>query len=248
MTRNLKDYQSEYQKQPYESYQSGFRRKVAIDILQSYPHSSLLEVGCGLSPIFLAIESFSQLTIIEPSTDFFEKALSAKTTFLEKNIELINSTLEASLPEIAGRPFDFILVASLLHEIEDCNKFLQTLHTISSLETVIHISVPNALSMHRLLALEMGIIDKLHDLSESNIRFQQARVFDINSLKAVVERNGFNVVGSGSYALKPFTHQQMQEMLDRKILTPQMLDGLYNMSRYFPNHGSEIYVNVKKNV
>jgi hypothetical protein len=92
----------------------------------------------------------------------------------------------------------------------------------------------------------MGLIKTEFQKSDSNIQFQQHTVFNLDLLKETVEKNGFKVIESGSYSFKPFTHQQMQNMINVNLITEQMLDGFYKMERYLPELGSEIFVNIKK--
>jgi ubiquinone/menaquinone biosynthesis C-methylase UbiE len=246
MNRDLLDYQEQYANQPYEKYQVAFRKRKLIELLQKYDHKELLEVGCGLESIFLDFNSYKNITVIEPAEMFYDKAIADKERALNKNITVIKALLEDTLPQLKGKKFDFILVSSLLHEIPDQPKFFKTLYEIASEGTVIHLNVPNAKSFHRLLAVEMGLIKSEFQKSDSNIQFQQHTVFDIDLLKETAENNGFEVIESGSYSFKPFTHQQMQNMINNNSITEQMLDGFYKMERYLPNVGSEIFVNIKK--
>ena len=58
--------------------------------------------------------------------------------------------------------------------------------------------------------------------------------------------NKFEILDTGSYFIKPFTHYQMQKIIDINLLPKKFLEGLYGMISYIPDLGSEIYVNVKK--
>jgi ubiquinone/menaquinone biosynthesis C-methylase UbiE len=246
MRRDLLDYQEQYANQPYEKYQVAFRKRKQIEIMRKYNHNNLLEVGCGLESIFLDFNSYEKITVIEPAEMFYEKVLLDREKAENKNIEVVKGLLEDSVASLKGEDFDFILVSSLLHEIPDQPAFLSTLAQIASKNSVIHFNVPNAKSFHRLLAVEMGLIKSEFQKSDSNIQFQQHTVFDLELLKKTVESNGFVVIESGSYSFKPFTHQQMQNMLNAGLMTEAMLDGLYKMERYVPEIGSEIFVNIKK--
>lgn len=246
MNRDLLDYQEQYANQPYEKYQVAFRKRKLIEILKRNNHDNLLEVGCGLESIFLDFDSYKNLTVIEPAQMFFEKALEDKKTAKNTNVEVFKSLLEDSLDQLKNKKFDFILVSSLLHEIPDQPKFLKTLFEIASENTVIHFNVPNASSFHRMLAVEMGLIKNEFQKSDSNIQFQQHTVFNLNLLKETVENSGFEVIDSGSFSFKPFTHQQMQNMINLNLITDLMLEGFYKMERYLPEFGSEIFVNIKK--
>ncbi len=246
MNRDLQDYQEQYANQPYEKYQVAFRKRKIKELLAKYDHKKLLEVGCGLESIFLDLNSYEHLTVVEPAEMFYEKALEDAKTAKNKNINAIKALLEEAEIELKKENFNFILVSSLLHEIPNQQAFLKTLHNISSKDTVIHINVPNAKSFHRLLAVEMGLIKSEFEMSASNIQFQQQRVFDLAALTSIAETNGFQVVESGSYSFKPFTHSQMQNMINISAITEQMLDGFYKMERYLPGLGSEVFVNIKK--
>lgn len=57
-----------------------------------------------------------------------------------------------------------------------------------------------------------------------------------------LQNAGYPVV----YFLKPFTHRQMQQCMDEKILNVSILEGLDRLCEgYFKDYGSEIYLNVR---
>ena len=53
------------------------------------------------------------------------------------------------------------------------------------------------------------------------------------------------IIERGSYFLKFFSHSQMMDMLHKRIITEETLDGMYKLTEVFPEYGSEIYVNLK---
>ncbi len=52
------------------------------------------------------------------------------------------------------------------------------------------------------------------------------------------------MLDEGSYFVKPFTHNQMHKMIKKDIIDENVLDGLYKIAKYFPDNGSEIFVNL----
>jgi hypothetical protein len=103
--------------------------------------------------------------------------------------------------------------------------------------------VSNAYSLHRRLAAESGLIDDVHDLSERNRDLAQYRVFDLDSLRAVVTAAGFAPHEAGGICLKPFTNAQMAQVLP--LLPTDVLRGLERLGRQLPELASEIYVNAR---
>jgi hypothetical protein len=91
----------------------------------------------------------------------------------------------------------------------------------------------------------MGLIKNVHQLSPSNIQFQQQKVYNLSELTTEIRDSGFEILESGSYSLKIFTHRQMQDLIDKNYISEEMLNAFYKMEKYFPNFGSEIYVNAK---
>ncbi|HIC9381853.1 TPA: hypothetical protein ACW5FN_001701, partial [Campylobacter jejuni] len=63
-------------------------------------------------------------------------------------------------------------------------------------ETIIHINVPNSNSFHLLWAYESGLINKLGNLTNTAIKFQQNTTFDLNKLTQFVKNH---IGGGGVY-------------------------------------------------
>lgn len=245
--RDLQKYQNLYKSQPYERYQVYFRKKKINEVLSKYNHNTLLEIGCGLDSIFNDLNSFQKMYVVEPAVLFYEKAIEDRANSKKiKDITILNKYIEDCIRDFKGTKIDFIIISCLLHEIQEQANFLKTISLISSKSSIVHISVPNANSFHRLLAVEMGIIENIFAKSDSNKMFQQNTNFNLESLVNLVEGNGFKVIESGAYSFKPFTHQQMEDMLQAEILNEKVLEGLYRMEKHLPTLGSEIFVNVKK--
>ncbi|MBN2611603.1 MAG: class I SAM-dependent methyltransferase [Bacteroidales bacterium] len=247
--RNLTDYTENYYNQPFEYIQVAYRKKKVIELIQKHRHEQVLEVGCGLDPFFNYFDDFQRLTILEPSKDFYDNALNliAERANLKSRVVAINAFLEDSINQLADHNYEYVIISCLLHEIEDTSFFLNQLRRVLNPNTIVHIDVPNAFSFHRVLAFEMGLIDSVFEMSSTNIQFQQQRVFDLDSLKKLIEEHNFRIIDAGSYFVKPFTHKQMSVLIDNEIINPRVLDGLYNMIKYMPDLGSEIFTDFTLN-
>ena len=246
--RNIEDYKDKYLDDRFEKYQVEFRRKKILEIIKRLQPGNILEIGCGMEPIFkyLDIDSYDKITIVEASKVFFANARNLSVH--NSKITCVNEFFE-DWAGGAEEEFDFIICSSLLHELEDCDKMLEVIKTLCQnameKETIVHINVPNANSIHRLLAQKMGLIEDVHELSDRNHMYQQHSVFDIRSLSEKAEEHGFKIVESGSYFLKFFPHSMMAEMLENHIISYSVLEGCYELADIFKDNGSEIYVNIR---
>jgi 2-polyprenyl-3-methyl-5-hydroxy-6-metoxy-1,4-benzoquinol methylase len=239
--RDLKKYQTDYVNLPFESEQVRYRKRTTVESMRRYNARHILEVGCGLDPIFMHFDDFESLDIVEPSENFFRTAENAAKG--RANIRLHAGTLETAASSLTDRSFDFVLVSSLLHEVENPKELLSVARSLCGDRTVVHIVVPNARSLHRLLAVEMGLIDSIFVHSDTQKTMQQHGTFDLETLADLLKSCNFSVIDSGTFFVKPFTHAQMAELSERGFLTQQMLDGLYGLTKYLPEFGSEIFVN-----
>lgn len=238
--RDIIDYQEKYLDEPFENIQVCYRRKKVIELLSKYRHNNILEIGCGLEPLYKYFNDFERLVIVEAAPNFFEAIESNLKVICIRGFfeEVVDQVLEL------GIKFDYIILGSLLHEVDDPQKLLKAVKCVCNKDTVVHINVSNAYSMHRLLAKAMGIISNVYERSEMQRTMQRRCAYDMEGLKAEVRKAGFRVIDSGGEFMKFFTHKQMQRMLDDKIIDMQTLDGMYDLGELFPENCSEIYVQV----
>lgn len=240
MKRNINNYTNSYCHKDYDfekKYQVFYRRRNILELLSYYKHNSILEVGCALEPLFKYIDmkDIDTYVIVEPSKTFYENA----KKIANDKIEIYNDYIENINLNIK---FDYIIISGLLHEVPNPEETLKTIKNFMNNDTIIYINVPNAKSFHRLLAYESSLINSIYEKSDTQKILQQFYTFDIQSMRNLLESLDFEVLKTGSYFLKPFSHKQMKNLVDNKIINDQILDGLHKMIKYFPEFGSEIYL------
>lgn len=244
--RNIVDYEHYYMEHPFERYMEKYRREIVKKAMKKYCNrdDSVLEIGCGLKPLFCDFEDQYSFTVIEPAENCYKNAKSVAESY--HNVECYQGYCE-DVAESLKKKFNMIICASLLHEVEDPHLLLRSIGLMCDENTIVHINVPNARSLHRLLAKEMGLVSDIHQLSDTNKIFQQHSVFDIDMLKRLVHEEGYQVLDEGSYFIKPFTHLQMQKCMDCEILDMQILDGLDKLCELeLSAFGAEIYLNIQQ--
>ena len=246
--RDISDYEKNYinMNESFERYKVKYRREKIIEQIEYYNPTKILEIGCGLEPLFSFIQN-KNFTVVEPSAEFYENAQKLKDNLAYDNLTCIKGFFEDVFYKLADlvQTYDMIICSSLLHEVTIPETLLRAITKVCSVDTVVHINVPNAYSLHRLIGAESGILTSVFDKTYNNRLFQQNQNFDMASLKRILNACNMIVIDEGSYFLKPFSHKQMAEMLDKHILDEKILDALYGVTRHMPEFGSEIYVNCK---
>lgn len=238
--RDIEKYTIDYSENGFEVIQEMYRRKKLLEILKKYNPKNILDIGCGMKPIFTEMNciDYEKYTCIEPSINFYKNATVMASD--NKRVECINDFYPSK--KLQNIKYDFIICSSLLHEIEDQPAFIKAIFENCTSSTKVYFCVPNANSFHRIIAQRMGVIKELKEITERNKRLQQHNVFDFESLKQLLEENRFSITESGSFFMKPFTHKQMYTALTEGIIDESVLDGLYNCSIDFPDNGSELYI------
>lgn len=235
-------YFEQYREGEFETVIAEVRRRHVLETVARFPHRTILEIGCGVAPLFPDIADYDDYYAVEPQPQAVE-AVRARAAALP-SVRILEGLLEDKANELPRR-FDLVVASSLLHEVPDAAAFLAAIAGHCDGGTVVHLNVPNVRSFHRLLAVEAGMIGDVFEKSAAEERFQRQRRFDRDTLLAFVEANGFRVLESATYFVKPFTHAQMAAMLSHQIIDERVIAALDRMTRYLPELGSEMYVNMQ---
>ena len=238
--RDLVDYVVQYRELPFEPLQIGFRRRRVLARVAAHAPRRLLEIGCGESPLFLDLPGV-ETVVVEPAPAFAANArrLAAgrpEVTVLEQYAEQLGPS---------DGPFDMVVLSCLLHEVPDPQRLLSAVRGLCAAGGVLHVNVPSAHSLHRLLAVAMGLIPDVATESDTQRTMQQRGVYDAAGLEDELHRAGFAVRDRGSILVKPFTHAQMQRLVDEDFMTSQMLDGLDALAQLLPDLGSELWMDAE---
>ena len=110
--RDLETYSLAYRDLAFEDEIIEYRRKIVMQRLAYHSPNNILEVGCGMKPLFLDLPTDQTITVIEPAPAFFMNAVSMSKDF--ENVQILNSTLEGAN---LRAQFDMVIVSCLLHEI-----------------------------------------------------------------------------------------------------------------------------------
>ncbi|GHE14312.1 class I SAM-dependent methyltransferase [Klenkia taihuensis] len=240
--RDLADYGEQYRKLPFEPLQAAYRRRLVLSRVRAHDPARLLEVGCAELPLFLDLPGREHV-VVEPTEAFAARAREQAAG--RPDVLVVPALLEDVGPGQVGGRFDLVVVSGLLHEVPDPVRLLGAARELCAPGGVVHVSVPNARSLHRLLAVAMGLAASPDEESATQRLLQQRTVYDEERLDDELRRCGLRVRERGSLLVKPFTHAQMQHLVDTGFLTTELLDGLDRLTAQLPGLGSEIWVDAE---
>jgi len=249
MPRDLEKYAADYSHSyGFERWQVKFRRRTVLKHCSGLNPEHVLEVGCGVEPLFLHYPPVCSWYVVEPSAPFAEMAR-AHALGLD-GVQIVEGFLESSLETLASlqqnNPFDLIIAGGVLQEVPDPQAFLLSIHSLCSTTTVVHVNVPNADSWHRRTAVAMGLLSSTYQPSERASILQQRVVYDRRALFTEVKQAGFQVIADGGIFFKPFDHARMLAALDCRVLTEAHLEAYAQLGEELPHLASEIWVHLRK--
>lgn len=245
LSNRIKEYEKQYMHDyGFEKVMVWARQKYIETLVRTLRPTTVMEIGCGFDQLFTRVADVSSIkkwSIVEPA-EVFSTAAREKLKD-DKRVEVIQGFVEDVITDADSMRVDLCICAGLLHEVARPEQILQVAKWSLSNGGVLHVGVPNAKSFHRMLAVEMGLISSPFQMSERNKTLSQYRVFDANTLRALVNEAGLHVVGAGGYFIKPFTHTQMEKVIEN--VGEEVLEGLWHMGVKYPELASEIFVNAR---
>ena len=226
----------------FEEHLTRARQNACLRFLMDKRPSSVLEVGCGPNLLFDRLGEIDNavtrwgpgepsVTYGQPAAEKFKSdaRYSLVQGYLEERIDLLQSR--------ADEGYDAVLLSGLLHETTEPERLLAAAHQLLADGGWAIVIVPNALSMHRLLAVEMNLTKFAGEITQRNLELGQPIVYSPDSMKELVEKCRFTPVELSGYMMKFLTNGQMKAASE--IITPDLISGLEELGKKFPNNAAE---------
>tara|TARA_R110001632_G_scaffold133590_1_gene248130 strand:- start:1778 stop:2485 length:708 start_codon:yes stop_codon:yes gene_type:complete len=135
------------------------------------------------------------------------------------------------------KKYDTIIMAHVLEHIKNPIEVCSRIHDWLSDDGVFLVSVPNAKSIHRIVAKEMGLLKDEYELNSRDHELGHYRVYNMEILKEHLKTAGFTIIDSGGIFLKPLSNKQIQDNWN-----DEMIEGFYKAGKHFQDYCAEIYV------
>lgn len=213
----------------------GFYQKILKQGYRSIrPHFTgkrCLELGCadGAMTEHL-LDDFETVVAVDGASEYCELVRSRLSS---DRLDVICSLFEDFRPE---RQADTIIMAHVLEHVKDPVKILQRAESWMRDDGRIIIIVPNGNSLHRQVAVEMGLLQRPDEIDDHDEELGHRRVYLPDELRDHITQSGLKLRNMGGVALKPLTNSQMNELLDEEIQ-----DAYLQMGDQYPKIAAECY-------
>jgi 2-polyprenyl-3-methyl-5-hydroxy-6-metoxy-1,4-benzoquinol methylase len=184
---------------------------VALADLKNTPHPILeMGLGTGLTLHELVDRHQLQIDVVEGSAALCEQArlrYGNKIGVQQSFFETFHS----------DKKYHAILALHVLEHVDDPVQVLRNMRQALTPNGCLIALVPNALSLHRRLAVQMGLQPTLDTLSDRDHLVGHQRVFTPSSLAQTFEQAGFNIEKTFGFGLKTLPYSMMESWSDELI-------------------------------
>ncbi len=187
-----------------------------------------LELGCGLGEMTrLLLRDLRELTVVDAAAELLASIPDAP------NLVKVHALFEEYEP---AHRFDSILLEHVLEHVEDPVALLRRDGRWLAPAGRLHLGVPNGHSIHRLAAVEMGLLDHPCQLNPRDRELGHRRVYEPASFRRDLEAAGYRIEQVGGCFLKPLSNQQIEDGW-----TEEMIRAFFELGKQFPDNAAELF-------
>jgi 2-polyprenyl-3-methyl-5-hydroxy-6-metoxy-1,4-benzoquinol methylase len=199
-----------------------------------------LEMGCYIGEFTKKIlQIYSDVTVIEASDELIAKAKEN----VGPSVKFIFSTFEeANITE----KYDCIFLMHTLEHLDQPVEILKKINSWLSDSGRLFLVVPNANAASRQIAVKMGLIPYNNAVIESERLHGHNCTYSLDTLDYDARQAGLKIISRGGVFFKALSGSQYDEALKANVITPEYLEGCYQLGMVYPDLCSSIYLICEK--
>ena len=202
---------------------------------------SLLELGSfkgEFTKRFLT--RFDDVTCVEASD---EAIVEARLKIGDK-AEIINSTFETVT---LRRKYDNIILTHVLEHLDNPGQVLRRINEEWLIEGGRFFLVcPNANAPSRQIAVKMGLLSHNAAVSQAELSHGHRITYTLDTLERDARAAGLKVVHRSGIFFKALANFQWDRLLQTDIISPEYLEGCYQLGQQYPDLCSSIFLLCEK--
>lgn len=142
--------------------------------------------------------------------------------------------------------FDCLVLHHIIEHIEKPLELFPKLMSFLKKDGIIAISVPNAQALSRQLAVKMGLLESVYELTDNDKHHGHFRVYDWQRLRNEIVDSGYSIIGEHGLSFKLLSDKQNIEMMNTGIIGEPQIKGLWKLADELPQYAGAIMIVAKK--
>lgn len=215
-------------KSPYSEIKKDIIISLVEPFLDAGAKKTGLQLGCanGYETEKLS-EKLGSLLVVDGSSNFVEKLQGSNT---HNNVTFHLSLFEEFSFPTYPHKFDYIFCNYILEHVYETASILSNLKSLMNPGAQLFIVVPNANALSRRIALKMGMIQNLEDLTENDHKHGHRRVYNKESIISDVTKAGFKVNVVKGIIFKILADFQLNQLLTSNFLGRRHIEALQQLA------------------
>jgi 2-polyprenyl-3-methyl-5-hydroxy-6-metoxy-1,4-benzoquinol methylase len=242
----MRDYNLEIKDTSSHEYAYGFDFDVMHPFmietfLPFFNQGNLLELGSFKGDFTQRlVPHFKDITCVEGSS---EAITIAKEKLLDR-VNFVHSTFETvALP----CRYDNIIITHVLEHLDDPVAVLKRINNEWLSDTGrLFLVCPNANAPSRQIAVKMGLISHNSAVTPDEAEHGHRITYTLDTLERDAKASGLNVVYRSGIFFKALANFQWDKLLKTDIVSPEYLEGCYQLGQQYPDLCSSIFLMCEK--
>jgi 2-polyprenyl-3-methyl-5-hydroxy-6-metoxy-1,4-benzoquinol methylase len=200
------------------------------------PRGRALELGCHLGESTEVLAGrFPRLTVVDASRAMVR---AAADRVARQDVRFLTGTFETIDP---GGGFDAIFLVNGLEHVDDPVLVLDRARGWLSANGRLFVLVPNANAPSRQIAVKMGLIPCNQAVTGPERANGHRRTYAFDTLERDLREARLTILHRGGIIFKALANDQMDRALAAGIITPEYVDGCYQLGVQYPELCASIY-------
>jgi 2-polyprenyl-3-methyl-5-hydroxy-6-metoxy-1,4-benzoquinol methylase len=183
---------------------------------------------------------FNDITCVEASNE----AIAIAQNELGNKVKLVNSVIEtATLPT----KYDNIVLTHVLEHLDDPVAVMKRINDEwLSDQGRFFLVCPNANAASRQIAVKMGLISHTSAITPAEKEHGHRITYSFDTLERDVKAAGLRIVHRSGIFFKALANFQWDRLLTTDIISPDYLEGCYQLGQQYPELCSSIFLMCEK--
>ncbi|MBD3271815.1 MAG: methyltransferase domain-containing protein [Elusimicrobia bacterium] len=236
-----RDYNQEIKDQQDSKYCYHFDSNVMHPfILRSFipffRKGNMLELGSYRGDFTVRLqEYFDDITCVEASSD----AVAEAEKKIRGNVKFITTVFNDA---VLSEKYDNIVLVHVLEHIEEPVTLLKKIRAEWLADNGrLFLVCPNAHAPSRQIAVHMGLLNNVTDITDSEARHGHRITFTAKTLEKTVKSSRLHIIHRSGIFFKAFANFQWDMLLHTDIISDKYLEGCYELGKKYPDLCSSIF-------
>jgi 2-polyprenyl-3-methyl-5-hydroxy-6-metoxy-1,4-benzoquinol methylase len=186
------------------------------------------------------VPHFKEITCVEGSSE----AITIAKEKLSDRVNFVHSTFETvTLP----CKYDNIIITHVLEHLDDPIAVMKRINDEWLSDTGrLFLVCPNANAPSRQIAVKMGLISHNSAVTPAEAEHGHRITYTLDTLERDAKASGLNVVYRSGIFFKALANFQWDKLLKTDIVSPEYLEGCYQLGQQYPDLCSSIFLMCEK--